>query len=94
MTKSPIVGRPLLRPFATMLLPLVLAACGFHLRNALALPSDLGPLRVVTSDPYSQLGESLSEALLRAGATPAGNATSSVSPSVAVNAPRLVPPGD
>src|SRR5207342_721085 len=76
MTKPPMLGRPLLRPFATMLLPLVLGACGFHLRNALALPSDLGPLRVVTSDPYSQLGESLSEALLRAGATPAPAETS------------------
>lgn len=80
MTKSPMLGRPLLRPLATMLLPLALAACGFHLRNALALPSDLGPLRVVTSDPYSQLGESLSEALLRAGATPAPAATSTTLP--------------
>lgn len=51
---------------------LALSACGFHLRDGVALPSDLGPVRVVTSDPYSALGESLAQALERAGATPAG----------------------
>lgn len=75
MTKSTKLGLPLLRPLVSVLLPMALGACGFHLRNALALPSDLGPLRVVTSDPYSQLGEALSEALLRAGATPAPDET-------------------
>jgi len=35
------------------------------------LPDDLGPLRVVSPDPYSPLAQSLSEALARAGATPA-----------------------
>ncbi|MFL6591744.1 MAG: LPS assembly lipoprotein LptE [Luteimonas sp.] len=54
-----------------LLLLLTLGGCGFHLRNALALPSDLGPLRVVSRDRYSSLGESLSEALARAGAVPA-----------------------
>jgi LPS-assembly lipoprotein len=71
MTKSSTLGRLLLQPMAIALLSLGLGACGFHLRNALSLPSDLGPLRVVSRDPYSQLGESLSEALTRAGATPA-----------------------
>ena len=70
MTTFPTLGRALLRPLAILLLPLALGGCGFHLRNALLLPSDLGPLRVVTQDRYSQLGESLSEALTRAGATP------------------------
>jgi LPS-assembly lipoprotein len=74
MTTSTLLGRPLLRSLATVLLALALGACGFHLRNALLLPNDLGPLRVVSPDPYSQLGESLSEALTRAGATPAAAA--------------------
>jgi len=62
---------PLLRPFVLVLLALALSACGFHLRDALVLPDDLGPLRVVSPDPYSPLAQSLSEALARAGATPA-----------------------
>ena len=50
------------------LLALLLAGCGFHLRNALTLPVDLGPVRVVSPDPYSPLAEALSQALTRAGA--------------------------
>ncbi len=50
---------------------LMLAGCGFHPRAELALPSDLGPVKVVASDPYSPLGDSLSRTLTRAGATPA-----------------------
>ncbi len=46
----------------------VLSACGFHLRDAIQLPVDIGPLRVVSRDPYSPLAESLSVALTRAGA--------------------------
>lgn len=53
------------------LLTLVLSGCGFHLRNALTLPEDLGPVRVVSADPYSPLGTSLAQALTRIGATPA-----------------------
>lgn len=55
------------------LLPLVLlstlflGACGFHLRNALALPPDLGPVRVVAADPYSPLIDPVAMALTRAG---------------------------
>ncbi len=56
-----------------VLVALVLSACGFHLRNALALPSDLGPVRVSSQDPYSPLAQSLSQALGRAGATPAAD---------------------
>lgn len=56
------------------LLALALSACGFHLRNALTLPADLGPVRVASGDPYSPLAESLADALQRAGATPASDA--------------------
>ena len=62
---------PMLRPLILVLLALALSACGFHLRDALMLPSDLGPVRVVSPDPYSPLAQALSEALARAGATPA-----------------------
>ena len=62
---------PLLRPLVLVVLALALSACGFHLRDALLLPQDLGPLRVVSPDPYSPLAQSLSEALTRAGAKPA-----------------------
>ena len=54
-----------------MLMVSVLGACGFHLRAALAIPADLGPLRVVSRVKYSPLATSLSEAMSRAGAIPA-----------------------
>lgn len=59
------------RLIAILALALGLTACGFHLRNALSLPPDLGPVRVVAKDPYSPLAESLAMALEQAGATPA-----------------------
>ena len=46
----------------------LLSGCGFHLRNALNLPANLGPVRVVASDRYSDLGEYLAQGLKRAGA--------------------------
>lgn len=56
-----------------------LAGCGFHLRNKIALPSDLGPIRVQgASTSYSALVTSLSRGLQGAGATlaaPAGEDT-------------------
>src|SRR3546814_17783959 len=52
-------------------LALCLTSCGFHLRGALTLPPDLGPVRVLAKDPYSPLAESLSVALEQARATPA-----------------------
>lgn len=61
----------------TVVLVLALAACGFHLRGALQLPPDLGPVIVKTPDPYSPLGDALAEALQRAGATPAAEGTTS-----------------
>jgi len=58
---------------------LILAGCGFQLRDALRLPADLGPVRVVSADPYSPLAESLAQALTRIGATPAAeDATTNV----------------
>src|SRR6476620_10443099 len=54
-----------------ILLAFALSGCGFQLRDALTLPADLGPLRVVSPDPYSPLATEVSEALTRAGAVPA-----------------------
>ena len=61
-----------LRPATAVLLALLLsllAGCGFHLRDALLLPADLGPLRVVARDADSPLVLGLRDALRRAGAT-------------------------
>lgn len=38
-----------------LILVLGLTACGFHLRDALLLPADLGPLQVTARDQYSAL---------------------------------------
>ena len=48
---------------AALALSLLLPACGFHLRNALTLPPDLGPVDIVSSDPYSRLARSVERAL-------------------------------
>lgn len=50
---------------------LALSACGFQLRDALSLPANLDPVKVVATDRYSPLAESLAQALTRAGAVPA-----------------------
>lgn len=57
-----------MKKLIVLALALVLAGCGFHLRSALNLPVELGPVRVVAPDPYSPLAESLAQALTRAGA--------------------------
>lgn len=59
------------RPCLAALLALILSSCGFHLRDALTLPPDLGPVRVIAPDPYSPLAESLAQGLQRAGAVAA-----------------------
>ena len=46
----------------------LLSGCGFHLRNALSLPANLGPVRVLAGDQYSALAENLADGLQRAGA--------------------------
>lgn len=66
----------MIRLLLSALLALALSACGFQLRDAIRLPADLGPLRVVAPDPYSPLAESLSQALTRAGATAAADPAS------------------
>jgi LPS-assembly lipoprotein len=66
------------RPTAALaiVLLLALAGCGFHLRNALLLPTDLGPLQIVAADPHSVLALDLEQALGRTGAdiVPVGTA--------------------
>lgn len=61
--------RPALSALLTTLLALSLSACGFHLRDALLLPPDLGPLRVAARNPDSMLVLALEQSLVRAGAT-------------------------
>jgi LPS-assembly lipoprotein len=55
------------------LLALGLAGCGFHLREALQIPADLGVVRVTASDPYSALARSLERSLDRAGVEVVGS---------------------
>ncbi len=62
---------PMLRLLALSLLVSVLSACGFHLRSKIALPSDLGPVKVSATDQYSPLARDLSVGLKAAGAIPA-----------------------
>lgn len=50
---------------------LALSACGFHPRGSLAVAEHLGPVAVVSADPYSPLSQGLALALKRAGAPPA-----------------------
>lgn len=52
-----------MRILAAALLAASLAACGFHPRNALQLPPDLGPVRVVSVDKYSPLADALKRSL-------------------------------
>ncbi len=60
--------RPILRAAAVAMLALLLAGCGFHLRDALLLPPDLGPVRVEGRGSDSELVLGLRDALRRAGA--------------------------
>jgi len=48
-----------------MLMPLLLAACGFHLRGALALPPGLEDIQIKASDPHSGLARALERSLAR-----------------------------
>ena len=50
-----------------MSLALLLAGCGFHLREPLKLPPDLAGVQVVARDPYSPLAQALTRSLERAG---------------------------
>lgn len=66
MTRHPTRILPRAAALAAVLL---LAGCGFHLRDALLLPPDLGPLQVVSAEPDGPLAQQLQTALKRAGAT-------------------------
>jgi LPS-assembly lipoprotein len=57
-----------MRGVLILLTALGLAACGFHPRGQLDLPTLVGPVAVETTDPYSPLGLELARALDRAGA--------------------------
>lgn len=65
---------PMLRLLAVTLLAVSLSACGFHLRSKIALPADLGPVKVSASDPYSPLARDVAMGLKAAGAIPAEDA--------------------
>ena len=56
------------RLLAVVFAAALLSGCGFHLRSALNLPANLGPVRVLGSDPYSALADDLADGLRRAGA--------------------------
>jgi LPS-assembly lipoprotein len=57
----------MIRRSLPIVLALALSACGFHLRNALVLPDDLGAVRVRSIDRYSPLKDSLVQSIERAG---------------------------
>ena len=52
-----------------LLLTIGLTACGFQLRQPIALPANLSTLRIEGVDPYSPLQRNLEQALKRSGAT-------------------------
>lgn len=56
------------RLFASLALMVLLAGCGFHLRNQIALPEDLGPVLVVSNVRYSQLTDTVKRGLESSGA--------------------------
>ena len=56
------------RTFA-LLLVLSVSACGFHLRQPVALPANLSTMRIEGVDPYSPLQRNLEQALKHSGAT-------------------------
>ncbi|MEO5565871.1 MAG: hypothetical protein ABIR05_04365, partial [Luteimonas sp.] len=61
---------PRLLPCVSVLAAIaLLAGCGFHLRDALLLPPDLGPLQVTSADRDGPLVQQLQLALARAGAS-------------------------
>ncbi|WP_202844093.1 LPS assembly lipoprotein LptE [Luteimonas saliphila] len=65
-----------------------LSACGFHLRDALVLPDDMGQVRITARDPYSPLAQSLERALERAGARVADAGTEGRLATLAIRSER------
>ncbi len=76
MTRYPAIARA--ATVTVLFAALLLSACGFHLRNALLLPPDLGPLRVAAKNQDSQLVLAVRQALDNAGATMAAAGTTDV----------------
>lgn len=58
----------MIRRSLPVLLALALSACGFHLRESLDLPADIGAMRVRSVDRYSPLADMLEASLERSGA--------------------------
>jgi len=52
-------------PVLFVWMALLLSACGFHLRGALALPPGLEEIQVKARDPYSALARALERSLVR-----------------------------
>ena len=65
---------PMIRHLLPFILVLALPACGFQLRDALTLPADMDPIKVVSTSPYSPLADRLEQSLSRAGAAVATDA--------------------
>lgn len=58
-----------IRLLVSLALAVLLAGCGFHLRNQIALPDDLGPVLVTSNVRYSQLTDTVKRGLEGSGAT-------------------------
>ncbi|KAF1690367.1 LPS assembly lipoprotein LptE [Pseudoxanthomonas koreensis] len=59
----------MIRSALPVLFALVLAGCGFHLREKLALPENAPPVVVASTTPFSELVTDLERSLRNAGAT-------------------------
>jgi LPS-assembly lipoprotein len=57
----------MIRPALIAFLTLALTACGFHLRDELVLPPEIGSVHVKARDRYSPLADSLENGIRRAG---------------------------
>jgi LPS-assembly lipoprotein len=60
-----------LRAVLLLLCVLAVSACGFQLRNRIALPADLGPVQVTSTTQYSPLAQAVADGLRTAGAVAA-----------------------
>ena len=69
---------PASRLLAVPFLVLVLSACGFHLRNKIALPDDLGPVLVTSTTQYSPLADAVAIGLRNSGAIAAAEGQTDV----------------
>jgi LPS-assembly lipoprotein len=76
MIKSPAFSA--LRLLAVPFLALALSACGFHLRNKIALPDDLGPVLVTSTTQYSPLADAVAIGLKNSGAIAAAEGQTDV----------------